>query len=103
MRIIEPQGPFLCPPCAQRLKSSLRYCLEEQHALWPVCPDHHVPLRWTNGGELASCNLPTSRDSRGRRTWCKFQRSIIRYDDLGRPLPTREFPVRTVGSSVRRL
>ena len=27
-------------------------------ALWPVCPDHHVPLRWTNGGELASCNLP---------------------------------------------
>ena len=63
MRIIQPTGPFLCPTCAQRLRSSLRYCDGDAHALRPECPDHHRPLRLTNGGELASCNITTGYDS----------------------------------------
>ena len=103
MRITEPQTPFLCPPCAQRLRSSLRYRDGDNHALRPECPDHHRPLRWTNGGELASCNLPTGCDSRGRRTWCRIRRNIVHYDDAGRPLPTVDLPVRAIGRSVRSL
>ena len=97
------QPPFLCPPCAQRLQSSLRRCLGDEHALRPECPDHHVPLRWTNGGELASCNPPTGYDPRGRRTWRRIQRNITRYDAEGHPMPTAELPVRTIGRSVRKL
>ena len=103
MRIIEPQPPFLCPPCAQRFRSSLRYCEGNSHQLLPECPDHHIPLRWTNGGELASCNTPTGQDSRGRRTWCRIRRAIVHYDEAGLPMPTREFPVRTIGRSIKRL
>ena len=103
MRITEPQGPFLCPPCAQRLKASLRYCEGGDHALLPECPDHHKPLRLTNGGELASCNAPTGYDAQGRRTWCQTRRARVRYDEAGRPLPAVELPVRTIGRSIRRL
>ena len=60
---IAPQGPFLCLPCAQRLRSSLRYCDGDAHALRPECPDHHRPLRLTNGGELAHCTTATGYDS----------------------------------------
>ena len=63
MRIIQPTGPFLCPTCAQLCRSSLRYCDGDAHALRPECPDHHRPLRLTNGGELASCNITTGYDS----------------------------------------
>ena len=42
MRITEPEPPFLCPPCAQRLRSSLRYCDGDRHALPPECPDHQL-------------------------------------------------------------
>ena len=103
MRIIQPTGPFLCPTCAQRRRSSLRYCQGDNHGLLPECPEHHIPLRWTNGGELAVCNHPTGYDARGGRTWCRTRRAIVRYDDEGYPMPTREFPVRTIGKSVRRL
>ena len=103
MRITEPEPPFLCPPCAQRLRSSLRYCEGARHTILPECPEHHRPLRWTNGGELASCNRHTGNDTRGRRTWCRFRRAIVHYDATGGPMPTREFPVRTIGKSVRRL
>ena len=102
MRITEPQGPFLCPSCAQRRQASLRYCDGDAHALLPECPEHHQPLRWTNGGLEAHCNQPTGRDSRGRRSWCQTQRTIVRYDAVGLPLPTVERPVRTIGRSVRR-
>ena len=102
MRIIDPVPPFLCPHCAQRLRSSLRYCDGVAHQLLPECPEHHIPLRWTNGGELAVCNHPTGHDQ-GRRTWCRFRRTIIHYDAAGRPIPTREWPARTIGRSVRRL
>ena len=65
--------------------------------------DHHRPLRWTNGGLEAHCNTPTGHDAQGRRTWCQTGRTIVHYDDAGRPLPTAELPVRTIGRSVRRL
>ena len=103
MRITDPQGPFLCPPCAQRLQSSLRYCAGDDHARLPECPDHRRTLRLTNAGELASCNSPTGYDAQGGRTWCQTRRNIIRYDAAGWPLPAVELPVRTIGRSVRRL
>ena len=103
MRITEPQGPFRCPPCAERIRSSLRYCEADSHGLMPECPDHHRLLRWTNGGELASCNMPNGRDSQGRRTWCQAQRTIIYYDAEGHPMSAAELPVRTIGRSVRML
>ena len=105
MRITEPTGPFLCPTCAQGRRSSLRYCDGDAHQLLPECPEHRIPLRWTNGGpptEVAVCNLPTGTDSRGRRTWCKVRRTIVHYDDVGRPTPAREWPAQTIGRSVRR-
>ena len=101
MHITEPQGPFLCPPCAQRLHSSLRYCAGDEHALMPECPDHHKPLRLTNAGELASCKEPTGYDAQGGRTWCLVRRARVRYDEAGWPLPAVELRVRTIGRSVR--
>ena len=71
MRIVEPEPAVLCQPCAQRRRRSLRYCEGDAHQLLPECPENQVPLRWTNGGETASCNLPTGTNSRGRRTWCR--------------------------------
>ena len=104
MRITEPQGPFLCPPCAQRLQSSLRYCEGDEHALMPKCPDHHKPLRLTNAGEIASCNQPTGYDAQGGRTWCQTRRNIIHYDAAGRPLPAVEMPVpKKLGRSIPKL
>ena len=76
MRISELQPTFLCPQCAQRLRSSLRYCDGDEHDLKPVCPEHHQVLRWTTGGDLAVYNTPTGHDSRGRRTWCRVQRDF---------------------------
>ena len=102
-RMVHFNSAFYSPSCAQRLKSSLRYCEGDAHQLLPECPEHHQFLRWTNGGLEASCNRHTGHDSRGRRTWCKFRRDIVHYDATGRPMPTREFPVRTIGRSVRRL
>ena len=102
-KITEPQGPFLCPPCAQRLRSSLRYCEGDEHARLPECPDHRRTLRLTNGGLLASCKDPTGYDSGGRRTWCQTRRNIIHYDDTGRPLPAVELPIRIIGRSIRQL
>ena len=66
MRYVEPQGPFLCPACAQRRLSSLRYCQGDDHGLKPICPESHRRLPWTCGGELAICDLPTGMDSRDR-------------------------------------
>ena len=108
MRITEPQGPFPCPPCAQRLRSSLRRWDRGEHALPPECSDHHRPLRLTNGGELASCKDPTGKDPtgydvQGGRTWRLVRRARVRYDEAGRPMPAVELRVRTIGRSVRRL
>ena len=101
MHITEPVGPFLCPPCAQRMKASLRYCAEGEHDLPPECPDHHKPLRVTNWGEFASCKSPTGYDAQGGRTWCLVRRARVRYDEAGRPLPAVELVVRTIGRSFR--
>ena len=56
------------PPCAQRLQASLRYCDGDEYARLPECPDHHRPLRPTNGGELAISNMPTGYDPQSRLT-----------------------------------
>ena len=68
---------------------------ENQHGL--------KPLQWTNGGEIASCNIFTGYDSRGRRTWCRHWRTIVHYDASGRPMPTRDWPARRIGHSLRKL
>ena len=52
---------------------------------------------------LRSWTMPTGYDHQGRRTWWHTQRIIIHYDDDGRPKPTVELPVRTIGRSVQRL
>ena len=44
---------------------------------------------------------PPATTPGGRRTWCRIQRNIIRYDSEGHPMPTAELPVRTIGRSVR--
>ena len=100
---IAPQGPFLCPSCAQRLRSSLRYCDGDEHALLPECPEHHLPLRWSTGGLQAHCTTATGYDHRGRRTWCRTRRNIVHYDAAGQPMPTVEPLVQIIGRSVRRL
>ena len=57
----------------------------------------------TNGGEMARCTLPTGYDPRGRRTWCRHRRTIVHYDEAGRPMSAREWSAQPIGRSVRRV
>ena len=61
------------------------------------------PMRVTNAGWEAHCNAPTGRDSLGRMTWCREHRRAISYDELGHPLPHRDWLPRRIGESVLKL
>ena len=58
MRIIQPTGPFLCPTCAQRRRSSLRYCERNAHQLLPECPEHHIPSGGPTGASWRAATPP---------------------------------------------
>ena len=61
--------------------------------------DQHRPIPWTNGGELAGCNLPTGWDAQGRwtrkiivRQTPKVISSGARDDEQSAPVQPRRTP-----------